>query len=96
MLLVSSLGDHQARNLSKMLTLHAGVFAGCQSYPTTPTPTKMVKRGTADANSIIPAVFDDYIYNIDFDFAALAANLTALGKVQLPSIKNNVPNPPTA
>ena len=71
-----------------MLTLYAGVYAGCQSYPhgiqQAPDPTKMLKRGTADEISFIPAVVDDYPYKFGFDAAALAANLTALGIVQLP------------
>lgn len=55
-----------------------GVFAGCQTFPARPTG-KMLKRQTASADTLVPAILDEYPYPTNLDTAALAANLTALG-----------------
>lgn len=57
-----------------------GLYAGCTTFPT-PQPAKMMrmKRQTASADTIVPAILDKYPYPTGLDTVALAANLTALG-----------------
>ncbi|MDI1493294.1 MAG: hypothetical protein OHK93_005082 [Ramalina farinacea] len=72
--------NRQYWNANNYAYYAACLYAGCTTFPTRPTAKMMrMKRQTASADALVPAILDKYPYPTGLDTVALAANLTALG-----------------